>query len=154
MRFRSTALLLSLAAVSACALSDSTQPSNPAEETFAPALEVDLSTMTKISDDLYYKDVVVGTGTPAAAFGKMITVYYNGFLKDGTKFDGNIGGDSLRIPLDSDLIAGWYVGIPGMKPGGTRKLVVGSSYGYGARGSGPIPPHATLVFDIQLKRVE
>jgi FKBP-type peptidyl-prolyl cis-trans isomerase FkpA len=145
--------------VGACALADSTQPSIPAEETFAPSLGVNISTMTRYSESLYYQDVVVGTGTPAAAVGKKITVFYTGYLKNGTQFDSNIGSDSLRITLGDSLIVGWQLGIAGMKPGGTRKLVVGSLYAYGAQeqrapGRVTIPPHSTLVFDIQLKRVE
>lgn len=160
MRFRTTALLVTLVVVGACALADSTQPSVPAEETYAASLGVDLSTMTKVSNDLYFKDIVVGTGSPAAGTGKTVTTYYTGYLKDGTKFDGNVGGDSLRFVLTDGpggVITGWVLGItaaPAMRPGGTRKLVIGSSYGYGARGSGPIPPHSTLIFDVQLKRVE
>jgi FKBP-type peptidyl-prolyl cis-trans isomerase FkpA len=153
MRLR-TISLLSLVVLSACALADSTQPSVPAEEDYAPSLGVDIATMTKYSDDLYYKDLVVGTGTAAAA-NKTITVVYAGYLRDGTKFD----GDSIAMVLNNGLIPGWVLGIPGMKVGGTRKLVIGSSYAYGAQGnSAPghpdIPPHATLVFDIKLTAVK
>lgn len=158
MRFRSILLLPLLAVVGACALADSTQPSVPATEAFAASLGVDVSTMTMLAPDLYYKDVVVGSGAPDAARNKIITVYYTGYLKDGTKFDSNVGGDSLRLPLTDvgqfAVISGWVLGIPGMKPGGTRKLVIGSAFGYGAQDKGVIPPHSTLVFDIVLKRVE
>lgn len=158
MRLRPYLLLPLLAVVGACALADSTQPSVPATETFTASLGVDISTMTMIHPDLYYKDVVVGTGTPDAARNKIITVFYTGYLKDGTQFDSNVGRDSLRIPLTDvgqfAVIPGWVLGIPGMKPGGTRKLVIGSAFGYGARGQGVIPPHSTLVFDIVLKRVQ
>lgn len=157
MRFRPTVLLAFASLVSSCALADSTQPSVPATETFAASLGVDISTMTMIHPDLYYKDVVVGTGTPDAARNKIITVFYTGYLKDGTVFDSNVGKDSLRIVLTdigrSGVITGWVLGIPGMKPGGKRKLVIGSSFGYGARDGG-VPPNSTLVFDVELKRVQ
>ena len=159
MRIRSFSFIALLAAAGCVA--DPPGPSVPAEETFAASLGVDIPSMVKISDDLYYKDITVGTGSPTATYGSTITVFYSGFLKDGTLFDTNVGGDSLVYPLtDATFIAGWTVGIPGMKPGGVRKLVVGSAYAYGARGQEApagrvsIPPNATLVFDIQLKAVK
>jgi FKBP-type peptidyl-prolyl cis-trans isomerase len=154
MRLRSAFSVLALIAAAGCALADSTQPSIPSQETFAPSLDIDLSTYTQVIPDLYYKDIVVGTG-PVVARNKIITGYYTGWLKDGTQFGTNVGGDSLRAPLnDSNFIPGWVEGLPGMKVGGTRRLVIASRYGYGAAGSGPIPAHATLIFEIQIKRVE
>ena len=157
MRFRPIVLLLAATALGACAISDSTQPSIPATETFAPSLGVDLATMVKVDDDLYYKDVVVGTGTATAARGKYVWVYYTGYLKDASKFDSNAGSDSTRVWLQEapgGVITGWVLGVSGMKVGGSRKLVIGSSYGYGAQSQGPIPPHSTLVFDVKVVRVE
>ncbi|HEX3152849.1 MAG TPA: FKBP-type peptidyl-prolyl cis-trans isomerase [Gemmataceae bacterium] len=96
-------------------------------------------------------DVVVGTGTPVAA-GDSITIFYTGWLaSNGTKFD------SRRSPADpitfslNGLIQGWQQGIPGMKPGGIRRLFIPAALGYGAAGSPPnIPANADLVFEIKL----
>ena len=53
------------------------------------------------------------------------------------------------------VIAGWDQGVAGMKVGGKRTLIIPPQWGYGARGAGGvIPPNATLVFDIELLRVE
>jgi FKBP-type peptidyl-prolyl cis-trans isomerase len=52
------------------------------------------------------------------------------------------------------VIAGWDQGIPGMRVGGTRTLLVPSSLAYGSRGQGSIPPNAALVFDIELLNVQ
>ena len=157
MRFRLLATAL-LAAAASC-VAEPPGPSNPSEETYAANLNVDIASMTKFDDHLYYKDINVGTGTPTAARGKVITVTYSGYLVNGALFDTNVGQDSLVVPLNDGLIAGWVLGIAGMKPGGIRKLVVGSVYGYGSvEQSGPgrttIPPHSTLVFDVHLKAVK
>ena len=158
LRIASVAALLVVAA-SACTTEPS-RPSVPAEEEFAAFLEVDIPTMVKVSDDLYYKDIHVGTGSPAAAVNKRIGVTYSGYLKNGVLFDSNVGQDSLSIILnDVNVIAGWVVGIAGMKPGGIRKLVIGSQLGYGGvpqerPGSPGIPAHSTLVFNVHLKSVQ
>jgi len=154
MRFKLLSLL-ALATVASCEPSAPQGPSDPAADTYNPSLGVEISTMTKWSQDLYYKDLVVGTGTPVAAVGKTITVNYTGYLTDGTIFDSNTTTAGFESPLDdSHLIAGWVVGIPGMKPGGTRKLVIGSQLAYGPVGSGKIQPNSTIVFDITLKSVK
>jgi FKBP-type peptidyl-prolyl cis-trans isomerase len=147
--------LVALLAVASCEPTAPPGPSNPATDTYAASLGVDIASMVKVSPDLYYKDIVVGTGSPEAARNKTITVYYTGYTTDGQSFDSNVGDDALRETLsDVNFIAGWVVGIAGMKPGGTRKIVIGSQLGYGPQGNGPIPPNATLVFDIQLVKVE
>lgn len=154
MRFRLLAVL-ALLGVASCEPTAPPGPSDPATDTYAASLDVDIASMVKVSPDLYYKDVVVGTGSPAAARNKTITVFYTGYTTDGHAFDTNVGKDPLVEQLsDVNFIAGWVVGIAGMKPGGTRKLVIGSQLGYGPQGNGPIPPNATLVFDIQLTNVQ
>ena len=126
-------------------------PSNPATDTYASALGVNLSAMTKKNDNLYVQDLVVGTGTEAIN-NKTIGMTYTGWLVNGTKFDSNVGGALFSFALGTrEVIDGWDQGILGMKVGGKRRLVIGSTLGYGSRGSGPIPPNATLVFDVELK---
>lgn len=150
MRFRPALLISTLALMGGCALADSTQPTNPTTVTFAPSLGIDLSTYTKLYEDLYYKDEVIGTGVTAQQ-GKKVIVTYTGWLSDGTQFDSRTLKES---PLDdSSFIPGWVLGIPGMKVGGKRRLLIGSSFAYGAAGNGPIPPHATIVFDVELNSV-
>jgi FKBP-type peptidyl-prolyl cis-trans isomerase len=106
---------------------------------------------------LKYEDLKVGTGAEAKA-GQTVTVHYAGTLTDGTKFDASRDrGEPYRFPLGAGaVIKGWDEGVAGMKVGGRRKLTVPSELGYGERGTpgGPIPPNATLVFDVELLSVE
>jgi FKBP-type peptidyl-prolyl cis-trans isomerase len=106
--------------------------------------------------DLIIEDKLIGTGTEAVA-GKKVTVHYSGFLTNGTMFDSSI---PRKTPFTfilgaGEVIQGWDRGVVGMKVGGKRKLTIPSKYGYGARGAGNvIPPNATLIFDVELLKVE
>jgi FKBP-type peptidyl-prolyl cis-trans isomerase len=78
-------------------------------------------------------------------------VAYRGYLASGVQIDSSGG---LGISISSDpIIRGWKLGIPGMKEGGVRNLVIPPSLGYGAREVGRVPPGSTLVFQIQLRQV-
>jgi hypothetical protein len=104
---------------------------------------------------LRYIDIAPGTGAPAAA-GKRFTVHYTGWLRDGTKFDSSV---DRREPFDfiqgrRQVIEGWDIGFEGMRVGGKRRLYVPYQLAYGEAGSGPIPPKADLIFDIELLNVE
>lgn len=99
--------------------------------------------------ELMIEDTVEGTGAECAP-GATVKVHYTGMLMDGQVFDSSKNADPIEFPLDN-LIEGWQKGIPGMKVGGTRKLTIPYSMGYGERGSPPvIPPRADLVFEIEL----
>ncbi len=112
---------------------------------------------------LQITDGKVGNGAVAAA-GKNVTVHYTGWLYDanrpdkhGKKFDSSKDrNDPFSFRLGAgQVIAGWDQGVAGMKVGGQRTLVIPSQLGYGARGAGgAIPPHATLVFDVELLDVK
>jgi len=99
-------------------------------------------------------DIVQGTGAPAAP-GKRFSVHYTGWLRDGTKFDSSVGKEPfVFIQGRRQVIAGWDVGFEGMRVGGKRRLYVPYQLAYGETGSGPIPPKAGLIFDIELLNVE
>ena len=102
---------------------------------------------------LVVKDLIKGTG-PAATAGSTVNVQYVGEVyKGGKQFDAswNDGsGQPVSLPL-SGVIKGWQQGIPGMKVGGRREIIIPPSLGYGAKGSPPtIPANSTLVFVIDL----
>ena len=92
-----------------------------------------------------------------AVAGKTTTVHYTGRLTNGQKFDSSVDrGQPFSFPLGAGrVIKGWDEGVKGMKVGGKRTLTIPSALGYGARGAGGvIPPHATLVFDVELLGVQ
>lgn len=96
-------------------------------------------------------DTVAGTG-PEVKLSDKITAHYTGALvKDGTIFQSSLdtGQPLADYPLSS-LIKGWQDGIPGMKAGGTRRLVIPAADAYGAQAQNGIPANSDLVFDIQL----
>lgn len=106
--------------------------------------------------DLQITDVTVGSGLEAVD-GKKVTVHYTGTLLDGTKFDSSKDrGTPFPFTLGSGMvIAGWEQGVKGMKEGGVRKLVIPPNLAYGNRAvGGVIPPNATLVFEVELLKVE
>jgi FKBP-type peptidyl-prolyl cis-trans isomerase FkpA len=105
-------------------------------------------------------DLVVGTGT-AAAVGNTVTVNYTGWLynpsaadQKGAVFDSSLGTGGFQFVLGAgQVIPGWDIGVAGMKVGGVRRLVVPPSLGYGGTRNGPIPPNATLIFEVELADV-
>ncbi|MFC5513336.1 FKBP-type peptidyl-prolyl cis-trans isomerase [Massilia jejuensis] len=106
-------------------------------------------------------DTVVGKGKQAAA-GNTVKVHYTGWLFEpkaprqrGKQFDSSVGGEAFTFPLGmGGVIKGWDLGVAGMKVGGKRTLIIPPELGYGARGAGPIPPGATLMFDVELLDVK
>jgi FKBP-type peptidyl-prolyl cis-trans isomerase FkpA len=113
------------------------------------------------SAPFHQTDVRPGTGTEATS-GLLVTVNYTGWLYDASKLDGkgiqfdtSVGTTPFTFTLGGgQVIKGWDQGVPGMKIGGLRRLVVPPSLAYGAVRYGPIPPDATLVFDIELVDVQ
>ena len=99
-------------------------------------------------------DLVVGTGAQAFSPAR-ITVAYTGWLYDSSRPDGKGSqfdtGTSYSFQLGTNsVIRGWEQGVPGMRVGGQRRLVIPSDLAYGSAGRSPIPPNAPLVFDITL----
>jgi FKBP-type peptidyl-prolyl cis-trans isomerase FkpA len=96
------------------------------------------------------QDLVLGTGATAVA-GDVLTVHYIGSLQNGTVFESSYGRQPYTFQLGArQVIAGWDQGIPGMRVGGKRRLVIPPSLAYGSQGQGPIPANATLQFDVEL----
>lgn len=141
------------------ACGDATPPKTLEETAFASSLGVDLSISQKLPSGMYIRELSEGTGTEAVN-GQRVSMHYVGWLVDGTRFDGNEtkGEDGTYTkPAFSfvlgagTVIQGWEFGVPGMKGGGDRQLIIPSGLGYGASGAGNvIPPNAHLVFNVHL----
>lgn len=122
------------------------------------------STPTSSTPAAPYSQTDIRTGTgPEAVAGRRITVHYSGWIFDprqpeqkGRPFQTSIGGEPFSFVLGTGaVIAGFDVGVPGMRVGGLRRLVLPSDLAYGSSGAGGvIPPYATLVFDVELVAVE
>ena len=134
-------LLVALLAVAGCGGNDT--PTAPST-TSAPYSQTDL---------------VVGTGATVAN-GNAATITYTGWLHNsarpdnkGNQFDSGVFGP--YVVGTQRVIAGWERGIPGMRVGGQRRLVIPPELAYGAAGRPPsIPSNATLVFDVTLNAVQ
>ncbi len=105
--------------------------------------------------DLKMEDKTVGAGATAAA-GKTVQVHYTGWLTDKKKFDSSKDrGQPFSFRLgNGDVIKGWDQGVAGMKEGGVRILTIPPELGYGARNVGSIPANSTLIFEVELLKVE
>ena len=104
--------------------------------------------------ELVIEDIIVGDGAEAQA-SSTVDVHYLGVEYDsGEQFDASWDrGSSIEFPL-SRLVKGWQEGIPGMKVGGRRKLIVPPALAYGPAGMGHPRSGKTLIFVIDLLGVK
>ena len=126
-----------------------------------PATLASPNTQASSTPQVQAQDVTVGTGTEATP-GSVVSVLYVGKLSDGTVFDSSAahGNAPLNFTLGAPgLIAGFQVGVNGMKVGGERIMAIPPELGYGtqavtdASGTVIIPANSTLLFDVKLEKV-
>lgn len=128
-------------------------------ETTTNNVQTSSTTMpTENATQLQIIDETVGTGAIAVA-GDSVTVNYVGSFTNGTVFDASAShpetANGFTFPLGAGkVIKGWDEGVVGMKVGGKRKLVIPASLGYGPNDYGPIPGNSTLIFEVELLKVQ
>jgi len=104
--------------------------------------------------EILIQDSVVGTGQEALP-GRQVTVEYTGKFTNGKVFDTSSGRGPFTFVLGAgQVIQGWDRGVMGMKVGGKRTLMIPPEFGYGQNDYGPIPGGSTLIFDVELLKVE
>ena len=108
-----------------------------------------------MSDGLKIQDLSIGMGQEAKS-GDTVAVNYLGTLENGTKFDSSYDRNQPFITQIGvgQVIKGWDEGIPGMRVGGKRKLIIPPALGYGDQAQGPIPANSVLIFEVELVSVK
>jgi peptidylprolyl isomerase len=126
------------------------------EEAITPkAFDVKGKDTVTTASGLKYIVVEKGNG-PKAENGKMVSVHYTGYLQDGSTFDSSVErGEPFSFMLGAgQVIKGWDEGISLLNVGSKARLIIPYNLAYGERGQGPIPPKATLIFDVELLNVK
>ena len=123
-------------------------PSDPATETFAPSLGVNISQMTKTQLGDYQKDLLVGDGDPLNTFA-IVDIKYTAYLADGTLID-QVTDQVLPLDLAARATVGLADGMLGMNVGGKRLIVSPSALALGACDNGPVPGNSTIVYNVEL----
>lgn len=105
--------------------------------------------LKEASPGVQFRDLKAGVGEECPE-GAKVKVHYTGWTQDGNVFDSSrTRGKVAEFSLD-EVVKGWAEGIPGMKKGGVRKLVIAPEKGYGNQRKEGIPPNSTLTFEVEL----
>jgi FKBP-type peptidyl-prolyl cis-trans isomerase len=115
-------------------------------------VSVVLGETIELAGDRLTKKVTREGRGPRVPSGSQVRVHYTGKLTDGTTFDSSRtrGQPLVFVVGQGNVIAGWDRGLQTMTTGEQAVLTIAPEFGYGSRGVGPIPPNATLIFEVEL----
>ena len=128
-------------------------PSPVAAWNLSPTLGIPEDSLTRLGRGVWIHELKVGTGELVSPNSE-ITVHFIGYLTDGQIFSATSEDPYVTVLGVGGVIAGWEDGIPGMRVGGRRQLLIPSHLGYGVRGNEGIPPDSPLMFDVVVLNVE
>lgn len=142
---------LGLACIAACTPPSSPPAATPAASSSNPPNVGTLTGVAKVTtaSGIVFESVQAGSG-PSPKATDTVKVHYRGTFQDGREFDSSYKrGQPTSFPLNG-VIPCWTEAVQLMKPGGKARITCPPGVAYGPRGVGPIPPNATLVFEIEL----
>jgi len=141
-------LILTVSVITSC----KTKSEKEIEERDAYLQENNI-TVAPTESGLYYVEIEEGTGEQAGVF-DYVRVHYEGTFLNGEVFDSSNGKEPIDFQLGKgEVISGWDEGIAYMKEGGKAKLIIPSELAYGSYGNYSIPGYSTLVFTVELVKV-
>lgn len=132
-------------------------PADPSAKNGQEGLDYRKKNLAKVGvketkSGLQYKIIKPGDGTKPTATDK-VTVHYRGTFIDGTEFDSSYKRNQPATFGLNQVIRGWSEGLQLIAPGGKIELVIPPEIAYGTRGRPPIPPNTTLLFEIELVKI-
>lgn len=107
-----------------------------------------------LDSGVMYKKLVTGSGTRCPGANGLVFVHYTGRLIDGTVFDSTEGESLPALFPIRDLIMGWQIALVRMHEGDKWEVYIPAKWGYGAQNLPDIPAHSTLVFTLELVKIE
>jgi len=131
-----------------------TPEENKAAGTAFLATNAKKTNIVTTASGLQYEILTPGTGTASPKATDNVTVHYKGTTIDGKEFDSSYSrGEPTSFPLNR-VIPGWTEGVQLMKEGAKYRFYIPSELAYGEQGAGPIDSNSTLIFDVELIKIQ